>query len=404
MKTFKPRRRQKADRFILRKSRGVLIITLIIILAAGLIWARSYSSYQTLHNRASWAASLRESPGGEGVNYLLYGVYLDGEESIIDEIFFLNYDPDSAETNIIFIPGNALLHRIDAQADADEPDDGDEPPAEVSLVSFYTPANFYHDGGAEMLVTQVASFLGVPLHHYIEIDYDGLPPLINNSGGMDYHGIKLQGEDYLKYFIEGESGKAPLARSLFRMNILQEFVDFLQEKKGFWATPSLLRKAAPYLDTDLTWKELLEFDQIAEPLLSPETFIAQLPGTQREINGDQYFEPDRDLTALLLANLGEGLLLPPEMITVEVLNGSGARGVAAKMADLLRSSGFSIDDENVGNADNYDYQRSQVISRLEDVSAAKQVAEAVPGSDFIKDPLPGYHVMVTVIVGKDATF
>ena len=402
MRIYNSRRRQRPDRFILRKSRGFFIFALIVALAIALIWARSYSSYQTLHNRAAWAASLRESSGDEGINYLIYGLYQDNEETIIDEIFFLNFSIDSAEPHIIFIPGNALLYRTDTQKDINKPDI--ESPEEESLTSYYTPGNFYHDGGAEMLVTQFASFLGVPLHHYLGVNYDGLPSLVDGRGGMDYQGINLPGEDYLEYFLMGESGKQPLARALFRADALQGLVDLMAEKKGLWATPSMLRKVAPYLDTDLTWKELQEFYQIAAPLFYPETFIAQLPGVPREINGDPYFEPDRDLTALLIANLGGELILPTEMITVEVLNGSGVRGVAAKMTELLRSHGFNVDDDNIGNAENYDYQRTQVVSRLEDVSAAKQVAETVPGSDFIKEPIPGYHVMVTVIVGKDATF
>ena len=105
-----------------------------------------------------------------------------------------------------------------------------------------------------------------------------------------------------------------------------------------------------------------------------------------------------------MQNLGEDFILPRDLITVEVLNGCGIRGIAGEMADMLRSKGFRIDNENVGNADNFDYRRTQVVSRLDDTAAAKQVAEAVGGVELIKEPVANYPVMVTVIIGKDFSF
>ena len=127
----------------------------------------------------------------------------------------------------------------------------------------------------------------------------------------------------------------------------------------------------------------------------------QLPGTLRDINGEPFFEPDQTQTAFLMGNLGEEFILPRDLITVEVLNGCGTQGVAGKIADKLRSEGFRIDNENIRNADHFDYSHTQVISRLEDVTAAKQVAKAVSCVELIKDPVADYPVMVTVIVGKD---
>lgn len=255
-----------------------------------------------------------------------------------------------------------------------------------------------------MLVNQLSSFLGVPIHHFLEIEYKGIPILIDDRGGISYKGYVLNGEDYLDYFLHGEGEEEPLKRALRRTKSLQGLVEFAAEKGGIWSTPRLLRKISPYLDTDLSWKELQNFYPLLEPLFDPGTFVVQLPGVLREINGEPFFEPDYGQVAVIMENLGEDFILPRDSITVEVLNGCGTKGIAARLADMLRDKGFRIEMENVGNADRFDYQHTQVISRIDDMSAAKQVAEMVRGAELIKEPLVDYPVMVTVIIGQDFSF
>ena len=455
------RRRLGLDKLTIKKGYVLIGVALIFVLIFSFMCVRAFKSYQALQNKASWAAALKNSPQSEGTNYLFYGLYNDGDEVIIEDIFFLNFGGSSEGPHIIYIPGNSLLHRSsaeggagsqggtstqstqsgtsgtpgdgagaegegaadgqisqdgaeapeggeDGQGDADSPEgaevQGASRPAENQLVSYYTPGNFYQDGGAEMFVSQIAYNLGVPLHHYLEINYSGIPGLVNYRKGIEYRGYLLKGEDYIDYFLRGESGMSPMAKAMYRTNALKGLVDLARKKEGFFATPRVMRRITPYMDTDLSWRALKKFYSQAESLFNPESFVTQLPGAYREINGELFYEPDRDQITLLMANLGEDLILPREMITIEILNGSGIAGVAGKMADKLRGYGFIIESGNIGNAEQFDYQRTQVISRLDDVRAAKQVVEAIPDSDFIKEPIPGHHVMVTIIVGIDETF
>ncbi|MFQ6614620.1 MAG: LytR C-terminal domain-containing protein [Fidelibacterota bacterium] len=91
-------------------------------------------------------------------------------------------------------------------------------------------------------------------------------------------------------------------------------------------------------------------------------------------------------------------------IQVEVLNGCGERGIAARMADFLRTR--QIDVVRSENANSFDYTRTQIISRNENVEALQKVAGSL-GFD-IRDktrvriePSSDADVDVTIIVGKD---
>ncbi len=403
MKLFKVWNWSRSRKAVRQRNRVVFLITLVLFLGSIFLGMRFLSSFQDLQNSEPWAKALRDNPNDEGTNYLLYGIEETADEKLIEEIFFVNVKAPNDAPHLVFIPGNMLLYRLDSK-EIKEDTSGEITAEENGLTSYYTPANFYQDGGSQLLIDQLSSFLGVPIHHFLELRYEGIPALIDARGGIPYKGYVLEGKDYLEYFLHGGGDEDVLSRALGRTRSIGDLVEFAAQKKGVWSTPRLLKKVAPYLNTDLSWKELKEFYPLLEVLSAPETLVIQLPGDLREKNGETFFEPNYEQIAFLMENLGEGFILPRDLITVEVLNGCGTQGVAGKMADLLRSKGFRIDGENVGNADNFDYGRTQVISRLEDTVAAKQVAEAAGGVELIKEPIVNHPVMVTVIIGKDFTF
>ena len=57
--------------------------------------------------------------------------------------------------------------------------------------------------GCGVVDQQLSFFLGSPVHHYLEINYDGIPALVDSCGGIEYKGFPLKGQDYLDYFPAG---------------------------------------------------------------------------------------------------------------------------------------------------------------------------------------------------------
>ena len=91
-------------------------------------------------------------------------------------------------------------------------------------------------------------------------------------------------------------------------------------------------------------------------------------------------------------------------IKVEVLNGCGEKGIAAKISDFLRTE--HIDVVRSENADNFDYEMTVLIQRSYDFTNLKTVAAAL---DFdinnedrvITQPSSTADVDLTLILGKD---
>ena len=96
---------------------------------------------------------------------------------------------------------------------------------------------------------------------------------------------------------------------------------------------------------------------------------------------------------------------PIKNIKVEILNGCGIKGIAGKTSEFLRSK-YRIDVVRSDNADRYDYSKTIIIGRNEDLNKILSVSEAfglsINNSDHIQHvPDETLGVDVTIILGKD---
>lgn len=85
-------------------------------------------------------------------------------------------------------------------------------------------------------------------------------------------------------------------------------------------------------------------------------------------------------------------------VRIEILNGSGEPGAAAKLASYLRERGFHV--VSVGSADRYDYLRTLVVARTHDDRGATEVADDLGDVVRIRQRTRS-EADVTVIVGRD---
>ncbi|MBD3422127.1 MAG: hypothetical protein GF398_18600 [Chitinivibrionales bacterium] len=93
----------------------------------------------------------------------------------------------------------------------------------------------------------------------------------------------------------------------------------------------------------------------------------------------------------------------PHIGRIEVLNGCGIKGAAWKTANYLRSKGFDVKNDGIGNAPTFNYPFTLVVSRVKDMSVARQVGKSL-GVDEDKVILKrnsSEQFDVTVYIGSD---
>ena len=86
-------------------------------------------------------------------------------------------------------------------------------------------------------------------------------------------------------------------------------------------------------------------------------------------------------------------------VRVEVLNGAGDAGAAAKVTEALRAAGFDV--KTYGNADRFDYAESHVLDRSGRPGAAGAVAAALGGIGVVERLDGELYLDASVILGSD---
>ena len=94
---------------------------------------------------------------------------------------------------------------------------------------------------------------------------------------------------------------------------------------------------------------------------------------------------------------GPPLVTPPEKVSVQVLNGSGVKGAASKLAEQLSAVGFNV--VGVGDASHTGYTTTTVLHDPAYDESGRTLGAALPGSTVTADASLGSTLQV--IVGTD---
>lgn len=94
-------------------------------------------------------------------------------------------------------------------------------------------------------------------------------------------------------------------------------------------------------------------------------------------------------------------ILISDIIQLEILNGCGERGIAARFTSTLRNFGFDVVE--TGNFDTFDLEESIVISRNGNMENAKRLAEAIgiPEDRILVESSPDFYLDATLVIGLD---
>ena len=113
--------------------------------------------------------------------------------------------------------------------------------------------------------------------------------------------------------------------------------------------------------------------------------------------------PEKDIPRRLAADVYNEN--PIRDVKVEVLNGCGVKGIAAKTATFLRLE-HQINVIRSDNADNHDYDSTIIITRREELEARKLLCQSfgipLDNETVLKhEPDESIDLDATIIIGKD---
>lgn len=297
--------------------------------------------------------------------------------------------------------------------------------------------NSAHSHGEQVLIDTIQQNFGIPINHYVEIDFVGFERLVNAVGGIpmwfdapvrdEHTGLSvpeaecqvLDGEQARKFvrsrYLEYQDTKGkwhsdPTA-DLGRITRQQIFIRSAIKKavgKGL-TNPVTLNELVSAgvdnvrLDPGLDASDLLDLGrQFAS--FDADTLVGySLPTESFRSGGGAAVQRVIDREAEPILNVFRGLppgTMSPASIDVTVLNGTGVQGQAADVAGALGAIGFAIQDPD--SADET-YARTTVRYGAGGEEAGRRVARHITGGASMElDPdLDAWEVVV--VTGADFT-
>lgn len=290
----------------------------------------------------------------------------------------------------------------------------------------------YSFGGAPLMVRTVKQVTGLPIHHYVEIDFVGFQSLVDEIGGVyiDFpfpardanSGLsveagrqRLDGSQALayarsRYYEELHDGDwipvdgSDIGRTARQQRLVLAILAALKKPSNLTETGAVVGSFAKYLSVDsaLVESSLIQLAFSMRGISGSKIETATLPGYIDTFEGMSIVRMEHPEADNMIASFAGGKPMTVEVdqpLRLSVLNGNGTKGSAGRWSEVLADEGFEV--LSVGDADRDDFETTTVIVRPEALARAQAIIDAL-GFGKISTGSVDTDLDAVVIVGQDA--
>ncbi|HEY5651392.1 MAG TPA: LCP family protein [Acidimicrobiia bacterium] len=288
-------------------------------------------------------------------------------------------------------------------------------------------------GGAPLMVETVSNFTGIPINHYVEVDFVGFQAIVGELGGVeiDFPFPARDGKSGLdvdagRQTLDGYQALAfarsrsyeelqdgswvsvdanDFGRTRRQQQLIYAILRGLARPSSIVEMGTLVGGFAEYLTVDTTLAEgsLVQLAYTMRNVRPNQIEAATLPGDVATVDGASVVIPSDPEAGQILAALRAGepmTAFDPTGLSVRVLNGNGVSGSAGSMADRLESDGFTI--ASVGDAERKDFATTTILVRPDTMAFGELIAGEL-GYGEVEIGTIGPDLGAVVIVGRDDT-
>lgn len=329
----------------------------------------------------------------EPVNVLVLGTDEDpdGDSKRSDTMMLVRLNPDEESISVLSIPRDLLV---------DIPEVGQD---KVNAA--------YAIGGVPMAISAVRELTGLPIHHFVRLNYTGFEQAVDSVGGVyvdvdqryfndntdvyygnEYEPIdiepgyqRLNGGDALDFVRYRHSDS-----DFVRIKRQQTFIGDVKAQTVNWGNltsiPSVADAFAENTDSDIGRADILSYTKFVlgndrNRIYQAQVPVLENPGGFLSVNEQEFFtvleqfeNPVFDTPQPTVPDAEPVELLSESTrgLTIEVLNGNGGDGSATAAAEILGSNGC-VNVAVGGNANNT-YEANQIYFRDGYRKAADELA------------------------------
>ncbi|MBN1686415.1 MAG: LCP family protein [Spirochaetales bacterium] len=338
----------------------------------------------------------------------------DAGTLLFSELFL--YHPTTGNGALLDIPGEwgdvieplKRVDRIDTLFDQSDPEDFR---AKVSrLIALDISQTMQFDLGGMEAAIDILDGIDLFIADPVEIVEEGRLVLVP-SGSVTLDGRKAT--TYVSFTDENESSLESRTR---HQKAVQSLLKKIGEKKEYLAREDVFREFYDRFDTSMGKRAFASLLESLHGLDVDHLILKPVHGDEVAVDDQVLLFPHsngkliQESVRQLVEALANTEVLSEEELTVilEVLNGTTKQGLAARTRQLFINFGYEV--ELYGNADRFDYEKTLVISRTNDMLAAQRVASLIGCTNIeqqpylVSDPEAGMSlaaVDVTIILGQD---
>lgn len=292
-------------------------------------------------------------------------------------------------------------------------------------------------GGPSGSIDIARQLLGVDIHHYVSMNFDGFKEIVNAVGGVPIHlkkaindshsgylpagDLKLDGEQALVVVRSRKLPEGDIDRIKNQQAFLKAFIDKLKGSQSVWKAKQLVDIVASNCKMDYTAGQLLTLAEELKGFELDQVQFVTLPGTAKFISGGSYYVADMPKVAALMTEVKQNTQLSPELLaSLQSVNGQGqveqlynptadvirvlgsgrsSAGVTSIVSQQLRLLGHETVTEGQAKEP---LTNSAMYHRREAKEACEEIKKTIPelaGADvFFSDEVTSQHNSPVVIV------
>lgn len=298
-----------------RKGRLFLTAFCLAVILAALIYSTfvyaddlwTFVAGRYFDNRIN-AYGTETPPGGQKhwLNILMVGVdQRENEPSRSDTIMVAMINLKDKKAYVISIPRDTRV--------------------KIEGFAYHNKINAAHSkGGIELTRKTVEQLLGIPVHNYLETNFNGFENIIDTLGGVSIDVEKrmyypseeinlhkgqqnLDGHDALAYVRYRSDGKGDLPRIERQHKFLAALADKLLQPKTILKIPEIAGELHSNVNTDLSVKDFIVLAGELKNIGVQNIKFFNIPGAPRYINGVSYFMVNEEELQVLMDNILKGV-------------------------------------------------------------------------------------------------
>lgn len=194
----------------------------------------------------------------------------------------------------------------------------------IEGVKYKTRINHSHSlGGVELTRKTVEQLLGIPIHNYVETNFDGFKNIIDDLGGVTVdvekrmyypsEGINLKkglqhldGEGALSYVRFRSDGGGDLPRIQRQHKFLRTLAEQVLQPKTLLKIPKIAGELHDNINTDMSVKDLIVLAGEFKNVKPENVRFADIPGMPKYVNGASYYVVDEEQLKVFVDAILEG--------------------------------------------------------------------------------------------------